>query len=380
MRIERLSGEIDIRDHLKQLDVDAGGLNILASKARQHLFHLRDMHVGAANILKQDALSVGADLAVPKNTILGKPERVDAILMGTERQLLALCKKEQPQPFGLKAMAAELKRHLKAHTPKQVQIMGVINANEDSFFSGSRFSDTAAVEAIEKMMGEGADIIDIGGVSSRPGSDAVTAQEELRRVKPVIDALYAQKLYEKVRFSIDSYAPEVISYALERGFGIVNDITGLRNDEVCRLSAEYGATAVAMHMQGTPKTMQANPEYGSLLGDISAFFEELLQKAERFGIKEVVLDVGIGFGKTLEHNLALIAQLEHFLALGAPLLVGASRKSMIDQIITTPVEERLPGTLAIHLKAVENGAQIIRCHDVKAHKQALEVARALKNG
>jgi len=335
------------------------------------------MHVGAANILKQDALSVGADLAVPKGTIIAQTPRVDALLMATRRQLADLARKELAQPYGLKGLAEQLKRFASIRKPESIQLMGVVNANEDSFFSGSRFQGNAAVQHIEKMIGEGADIIDLGGVSSRPGSEPVPESEELSRVKPVIDAVYEHRLYEKARFSLDSYAPSVVSYALERGFTIVNDITGLENDAVAKLCGEYGATAVIMHMRGIPQTMQQGPEYDDLFETIGSFFEERIEKAQRFGIADIVLDVGIGFGKTLAHNLKLVRDLEHFLIFGRPLLVGASRKSMINAIVPSEISERLPGTIALHLESVRNGAQIIRAHDVKEHVQALKVFNAI---
>ncbi len=379
MQIEKLSTHIDARAYLKALGVESGGIKIMASKMKLHLFYIRSMHVGAANILKQDALSIGAELAVPKGTVTALHSRVDALLIVNEKQLLELSRKELAQPFGLKALAHELKRFAALHAEKEVKVMGVINANDDSFYTLSRFRGDAAVSAIGAMIKEGADIIDIGAVSSRPGSAQVSAEEEMRRIQPIIDAIYAQKLFEKTTFSIDSYTPNVVAYALERGFGIVNDITGLADDEMCRISAEYHATVIMMHMQGTPQTMQLSPHYEHIVSDVSDFFEHRLEKAEKFDIKELVLDVGIGFGKTLEHNLELIAHLEHFLKFKRPLLVGASRKSMIDKIIKTPTEERLGGTLAIHLKAVENGAEILRVHDVKEHVQALRVARAIRN-
>ena len=377
MFIEKLSNRVDAVKYLRELGVDGGGIAILASKARYHLFYIRDLHVGAANILKQDALSIGADLAVPRGTVTASSSRVDAILIATHKQLAELSRKELAQPFGLKELARELALHAQGHRPGKTRIMGIVNANDDSFFEGSRFTGSAAVETIEEMIGEGADIIDIGAVSSRPGSAPVSEEEELERLRPIVDAIYAQRLYEKARFSVDTYMPGVAEYALRHGFEIINDITGLANDEVCRLCGEFNATAVVMHMQGNPQTMQAAPHYDNLFGEITAFFEERLEKAERYGIDEVILDVGIGFGKTLEHNLRLIAHMEHFLKLKRPLLIGASRKSMIDKIIPTPTEERLPGTLAIHLKAVEHGAEIVRCHDVKAHRQALSVAEAI---
>jgi len=228
------------------------------------------------------------------------------------------------------------------------------------------------------MILEGAAIIDIGGVSSRPNSLKISASEELTRVRPIIDMLYAQRIHEKVRLSLDSYEPSVIAYALEKGFSIINDITGLANDEVAQLCASYEATAVIMHMKGDPQTMQINPHYDSVLHEVGEFFEQRLEKAEKFGIKKTILDTGIGFGKRLEDNLALITHQKHFLRFGKPLLVGASRKSMIDQVVHSESEERLSGTLAIHLKAIDEGATIIRVHDVKEHMQAIAMWNALR--
>lgn len=378
MVVEKLSNTIDLHRELKILGVDGGGVSILADKGEMHLIRIRDLHVGAANILKQDALSIGADLAVPKGTVTASAPRVDALLIATERQLQQLVKKEKAQPFGLKELSAELESFCHLKRDDKISIMGIVNANDDSFYHASRFQGTQAIERIETMIAEGADIIDLGGVSSRPGSVAVSAEEELRRVRPIIDALYAQKMYEKTTFSLDSYEPLVVRYALERGFTIINDITGLANDEVARLCGSYAATAVIMHMQGTPANMQKNPVYSSVVHDVELFFRERIEKAEAYGVKEIILDCGIGFGKQLEENCALIAHQSHFLRLGKKLLVGASRKSMIDAISPAPSNERLAGTLAIHLKAIEEGASIVRVHDVSEHRQAITVWKALK--
>lgn len=377
MQIEKLSNNIDVSHYLKELGVDGGGVGILASKMTHHIIYIRDLHVGAANILKQDALSIGADLAVPRGTVVAATPQVDCILCATTKQLNLLSKKELAQPFGLKELAKKLAQIAKTKKPKSTQVMGVLNANEDSFFSGSRFVNRDSVFAIEKMIEDGADIIDIGGVSSAPNAKSVDAKEELERVKPILDIIKEQKLYEKVDFSIDSYEPVVVEYALKSGFKIVNDITGLGNDEICRLCANYDAKAVIMHMQGTPATMQIAPNYNNVLSDIYSFFQERIEKAESFGVKDIVLDVGIGFGKTLEHNLKLIKHLEHFLTLDKELLVGASRKSMIDKIHPSLPQDRLAGTLALHLEAMKNGASIIRAHDVKEHVQAIKIQKAL---
>ena len=362
---------------LRRMDVDKGGISILSSKHEHALIEIKDLHVGAANILKQDALSVGADLAVPRGTVTAQYPRVNALLIGSKRALAKLVQKEKAQPFGLKEVSFYLQNYVAEEKRKKTEVMGVVNANDDSFFHGSRFSGNEAIQAIEKMIGEGADIIDIGAVSSRPGASIVDAEEELRRFAPIADAIYASGLYNDVRFSIDSYTPQVVSYALEHGFDIVNDITGFENDELCKLTAEYDAEAIVMHMQGTPQTMQNSPHYEDVVKEVYEYLQNQAKKVESFGVKRIVLDIGIGFGKTLEHNLELLRHLPHFATLHRPILVGASRKSMIDMISPSPVERRLGGTLALHLKAAREGAAILRVHDVFEHVQALLVEEAL---
>ncbi len=376
MLVEIISNSIDAKRFLRELGVDGGGVDILASKMHHHTIHIKGLAVGGANILKQDALSIGADLAVPRGTVIAKTPKVDCLLIATTKELKILSKKELSQPFGLRELAHRLQDILKIKKPKSTEIMGIINANDDSFFSGSRFRDSSAMQKIEKMIVEGANIIDIGGVSSRPNAPMVSADDELSRIKLIVDTISRERIYDKVKFSIDSYEPKVISYALDRGFSIVNDIRGLESDEVCKLVASYDATAIIMHMQGRPQTMQDNPNYHSLLSDIYTFFEDRVAKAESFGVGDIIIDVGIGFGKTVEDNLKLIKNLENFLTLEKKILVGASRKSMIDKISPSLVENRLAGTLALHLEAYKNGASILRVHDVAEHIQAMRVEEA----
>lgn len=368
----------DAKKVFKELGCDVGGINILSKKTKLNTVYIKNMHVGAANILKQDALSIGADLAVPNGVIVARDKYVDAILIGTSKHFEILSKKELAQPFGLKELAKSLKNYIN-ETNYKTKIMGVLNANEDSFFKNSRFDNKEASLRIEKMIEDGADIIDIGAVSSRPGSIAVEPKIELERLKDIVDTIYANKYYEKVDFSIDSYEPLVIDYVLNHGFNIVNDITGLQNDEVCRLTSKYNATAVIMHMQNDPQNMQQNPNYENVILEIDDFFKQRVEKVQSFGVNKIVLDVGIGFGKNLEHNLTLLKNLEHFKHFGYELLIGASRKSMINMIVPASIEDRLAGTLAIHLESIRNGASIIRCHDVKEHYQAIKVFEAINN-
>lgn len=349
----------------------------MVDKKATEIFLIKNLRTPGANILKQDALSIGAELAVPKMTITCEAERVDAVLMCSKKQLKELIKKEKLQPFGLKKLANELEGFVKFKS-HPLKIMGVLNINEDSFYEKSRVEEDEVLKRALKMVEEGADIIDIGGVSSRPGSKAVSWETEMERVKPVIDILFKNKIHKKVKLSIDSYTPKVIEYALKNGFSIVNDITGLENDEVCKVAAAHGAEVCIMHMDRDPETMQKNPVYDDVVLDIKEFFKEQIEKAKKFGIEKIVLDVGIGFGKTLEHNIELLNHQEDFLTFGYPVLIGASRKSMIGKISSSSPEQRLGGTLVIHFQAVENGASIVRCHDVPEHAQAFKVLQKIK--
>ena len=380
MHIKRLDSLSDVKKIMKNLDVDKVGIKIMSKKSKIYLFYIKNMHIAAANILKQDALSIGAELAIPNGVISCKFKSCDALLIGTKKHMEILSKKELAQPYGLKGLAKKLREYL-SEREFDLKIMGVINANDDSFYPKSRFKGQKAIEKIENMIKEGADIIDIGGMSTRPGSLEIEEKEEFSRVKPIIDEIYKNSIYEKVIFSIDSYRAKIVKYALDKGFKIANDITGLQDDDIAKIVAKYNAKVVIMHKKGNIKDMQKNPVYEDVTIEVGDFFESRIKKALNFGIKKenIILDPGIGFGKKLEHNIELLQNLSDFKRFGCEILVGASRKSMIDMIIKTPVEQRLPGTLAIHLKAAQNGASIIRCHDVYEHKQAFEVYKKLND-
>ena len=367
----------DFEKLYQELGTEIGGSKILSKKSHMNCIYIQNLHTGAANILKQDALSIGADLAVPRGTILNITKTVNAILIASDKHLETLSKKELSQPFGLKDIAKQLKNFTNKKR-NDTKIMGIINANDDSFYSSSRFKNDDAINKITEMIKDGASIIDIGAVSSRPNSDVVDEKEELKRIKNICDIIKKEELYKKIKFSIDSYTPSVIEYALSCGFTYVNDITGLQDDEVAKITAKYNASIIIMHMQNDPSNMQDNPNYDNVILEIDDFFSQRIKKAKDYGIKNIILDVGIGFGKTLEHNCELLKNLEHFSHFGYEVLIGASRKSIIENIVAnTPIEQRLSGTLAIHLDAVNKGASIVRCHDVKEHFQALSVLNAI---
>lgn len=375
--IQKLALDTPIPDLLKKIGVDAIGAKILYKKSQINFFFIPDLDIRAANILKQDALSVGADLAVSKDVAAMSVKTTDALLICTDAELEKLIKKESIQPFGLKKIAQNLKRFVSQ--PQSPQIMGVLNINEDSFFKESRIDESSFEDRFLAMCEDGADIIDIGAVSSRPGSEYPGSDEEMRRIEPILSIIAKRSLHKKAKISIDTFVPKVAKMALLAGCHIINDITGISSAELAAVVAEHNATLVIMHMRGTPKDMQSFTNYENLFFELDAFFEKRLEVAESFGIKHTILDVGIGFSKLLEHNLALIKHLRHFAAHAKPLLVGASRKSMINQISASSPEERLAGTLALHQKALDEGASIIRCHDVKEHVQMLRVWQALKN-
>jgi dihydropteroate synthase len=256
-------------------------------------------------------------------------------------------------------------------------IMGILNVTPDSFSDGGQFFEPAAAIAHGiRLVEQGADMLDIGGESTRPGSEPVSAAEETRRVVPVIE-----KLREKVSvpLSIDTWKSEVADAALRAGATIVNDISGMTMDGgMLDVVARHGATAVVMHMKGTPRTMQQAPHYENVLTEVFDFLMGRVQEAHLSGVAHLIVDPGIGFGKQLDHNLQLMKGLNTFVRLGCPLLVGPSRKSFIGTLLDLPVDERLEGTAAAVTACILRGANIIRVHDVKEMKRVAIVADALK--
>jgi dihydropteroate synthase len=257
-----------------------------------------------------------------------------------------------------------------------MKLMGVVNVTPDSFSDGGMFLDAeAAIAHGRELAGQGAEILDVGGESTRPGAEVVSVEEEVARVVPVV-----RGLADAATVSVDTSKVEVAEGALDAGASIVNDVTALRNaPEIGALCAERGAGLVLMHMQGDPRSMQRDPVYDDVVDDVKAFLAERLEAAVGAGVDEerVWLDPGIGFGKTLEHNLELLRRLGELRELGRPLVVGTSRKSFIGKIDGSPVGERLGGTIASSVLAMAEGADVLRVHDVAQAAQAVTVASAI---
>jgi dihydropteroate synthase len=256
------------------------------------------------------------------------------------------------------------------------KVMGVVNVTPDSFSDGGLYLDAeAAIAHGRELLVEGADILDIGGESTRPGATPVDADEELRRVVPVIEGLAETG----AQISVDTSKAVVASAALKAGATFVNDVTALRGDAgMAAVVAESGASLSLMHMLGEPRTMQENPRYDDVVSEVKAFLQARLSFALDSGISEskIILDPGIGFGKTLEHNLELLRRLDELVAIGCPVLVGASRKSFLGRITGREVDQRVPGTIAVNVLAYERGARLFRVHDVAPIKDALAVTAA----
>lgn len=251
--------------------------------------------------------------------------------------------------------------------------MGIVNVTEDSFSGDGVGQDIdAAISRGKAMFADGADIVDVGGESTRPGAQPVPREVELERVTRVVESLASHR---PGRVSIDTYKPEVAERALFAGASIVNDVSGLRDQRMIEVVAEHDASVIIMHMKGEPRTMQARPRYGDVISEIESYLQDRIEAAETAGVRpgKIMVDPGIGFGKTLDHNLEIIARLRELKALGKPVVIGLSRKSFIGKLTGLPADERLEGSLAAAVLAVRNGADIVRVHDVRETARTLAV-------
>ena len=261
----------------------------------------------------------------------------------------------------------------------RTQVMGIVNVTPDSFSDGGKYHDPArALAHAWSLAQQGADIIDIGGESSRPGAAPTSVEEELARVIPVVRAV--AKSIPHIPISIDTYKPEVAAAALAEGAVMINDISGLRNPAMASLAAKTKAPVVVMHMKGTPQNMQRNPTYKDVVAEVKEFFLERIKTLGRMGVKKIILDPGIGFGKTANHNLMLLNRLEEIAALGYPLLVGLSRKSFIGKALGVDTEDRETGGVVANAIAIAKGARIIRVHDAGLGRQTAIMADCIRLG
>ncbi len=353
----------------------------MAPKAVFKAIKIENVSVVAANILKQDMLSRGGEAATSNATINHTAETTDVILFGTIKQYSDLVSRLKTQQFKLPDIAISIENalnNLNIEFVKKTNIMGILNVTPDSFSDGGvNFSVNDAVASAMQMISDGADIIDVGGESTRPGAKEVSVDEEIGRVIPVINgmrSIVGANNYSPVQqnqnpiISIDTRKSDVAEAAIKAGAGMINDVSGLRYDaKMASVAAKYGVPVVVMHAKGNPDNMQNDPQYFDVISEMFEFFIESIDIAKKAGVepKNIILDPGIGFGKTFEHNIEIIRRIEEFRSLGYPICIGPSRKAFIGEITGEKnPQKRLDGTAAVIALAVSKKVDIIRIHDV----------------
>jgi len=381
---------------MQRIGADPVGIESMRNK----IFHLNLKVEGIdcrlANLLKQEMVLLGGDVAMDKRIIDCSVAASDLILMGTRNQIKALIDRIEDRFNGLQGVAVRIRKCLKnlqglphtirckktvLHLNERTHLMGILNVTPDSFSDGGMFfaPDKAISHGIE-LASQGADIIDIGGESTRPGAKPLPRDEELRRVIPVIEGLLAKV---DAPISIDTYKSFIAEKAIEAGAQMINDISGLHFDpKMADVAAKYDVPIVLMHIKGTPEVMQLDVHYDCLLTEIMEYLEESIEIAEGAGVDagQIIIDPGIGFGKTVEDNLRIIRHLAELKSLGKPIMLGVSRKSFIGKILDAEVDQRTEGTLASISAAIMNGADILRVHEVGPARKAAQIMDAILRG
>jgi dihydropteroate synthase len=398
MRIIGFSGGADAERIMRDIGVDPYGIRLMLRKTGIFLVYIDSVPSVSANILKQEMLALGGDAAVSRNALTGKTKNTGCLIIGRPEQISSLAGKLKAQPFGLRGLSCDIEANIKKYQAKgfvlrlkkrplslgaKPRIMGIINLTPDSFSGdglyGSRVKDhpSLALEKAEGMLADGADIIDLGGESTRPGSKGISAKEEIRRIIPALKKL-AKNISAPI--SVDTTKPEVAEAAIDCGAQIINDISGLRDRRMPGVAAKGKAAVVIMHMAGNPSNMQNKTVYKSLISDISGYLRKKIDLAESSGITpdRIIIDPGLGFAKDARQNLRIINRLADFKILGKPILVGPCRKAFVGKVLKTGPQERIMGSAVSCVNAVNNGAHIVRVHDVKEIKQALKMNTAIK--
>ena len=378
----------------KKIGVDPYGINAMATKTQSINILLSAQPCKIANILKQEMLSLGADAAVARGSVACSIDATDVLIMGTLKQITALTKKIEKQPFGLNLIAEDIlvllssinqNRYILKTSRREIVlgektlIMGILNVTPDSFSDGNLFfNQQKAIERGLQMVGEGADIIDIGGESTRPGAKSVPARQEIARVIPIVESL-SSKI--SIPISVDTTKSQVAQATLSAGAEIINDISALGGDKkMASVVKKAQAALILMHMRGKPENMQTgNLVYDDLLEEIICYLQKGCRKAFAAGIEKdhLILDPGIGFGKTRDDNCKIIKNFGVLKSLGLPLMIGTSRKSFIGQITGGTPSDRLEGTAATIAAAIMNGCHIVRVHDVVVMKKIAAMTDAI---
>lgn len=395
-RVLDLRERSTLRAEIAALGADASTAEAMAERATILPVRLEDVDGRAAALLRQEMLALGAECAVHPAVAEFDPTPRPVLLLGDISSYRRLAERVSGRPFGLKEIAREVLEAVAGfEAPKPASltcgerelplgertlIMGIINLTPDSFSGdGLAGDEEAALEQARGFVEAGADILDVGGESTRPGSEPVELEEELERTLPAVEALVSEF---DVVVSIDTSKPEVARLAVAAGAGMINDVYGLRAEGMVEVVAETGVAACIMHMQGEPRTMQQDPHYDDLMSEIYGFLVERVETAVAAGVRreQLLIDPGFGFGKTVEHNLEILRRLRELRSLGLGVVIGTSRKSTIGAVLDAPVEQRLLGTAATCAVAIANGADIIRVHDVAEMTQVARMTDAIVRG
>lgn len=394
MRLLALDNRRDLDRELAQIGVDPQAWEIFAQKAQVIPLKITGISVAAGNILKQTALVCGADCALHRDAISGRIRKTDAIIFATPRQYEQLLRRLKEQPECAARLVPEIRSLLAARhrlfrlrlgkrnlNLNRTLIMAILNITPDSFYDGGRYLEPqAALDRAEQLIAEGADLLDLGAESTRPGAEPVPPEEQLARLLPVLRPL-ARKV--RVPISIDTTSARVAEVVLSEGAAVINDISGLKFDPaLARVCARHNASLILMHIRGTPRTMQRNPVYEDLMAEITAELQRSIDRALEAGVafENLLIDPGIGFGKKPEHNLEILRRLAELRSLNRPIVIGPSRKSFIGHILNLPPQERLEGTIAACIVGALNGAHVVRVHDVLPVRRALQVLAAIQSG
>ena len=357
----------NVETELEKIGFDSTYKKIAADKFQYKNIKIFDLTPAQVNIIKQTALTVGADCASHREVITGNVEKSNAILGGSYSQIRKIAEKLKHQPFSLGVLSEELIKEIEPAKHK-TKLAGIVNVTPDSFSDGGQFIEPEkAIEHALQLIDEGADILDIGAESTRPYSEGVSAEEQIRRLKPVLAGLKDIN----VPISIDTRSSEVADFVLNNGAKIINDVSGFDYDEkMADVAAKYGAAVIIQHSKGTPENMQDNPFYNDVVEEVYLKLAEKVNNAKAKGISDIIIDVGIGFGKTKENNFELLNRIEEFYSLNLPLMVGISRKAFLGAYNN---DTRDAMTLAVSYPLIQKGVDYLRVHNVKLHRQLLDL-------
>ncbi len=386
-----LKNRYDIEQHLLEIGTDRKEIEQLIDSFLYYTVRLENVDNRSAKLIHSYLVKLGGSAAIHREAGKKTKGTTDVIMTGSRKTLLELSSWLRGEQFNLESIAAELDKCLGLREQtiswgnrvldfnQKTYVMGVLNCTPDSFYPGSRFKTaSSALETAKSMIAAGADILDIGGESSRPGSAPVELGEEIRRVIPVIEEIRRES---DVLISVDTLKMEVANKALDAGADIINDISGLKNNlPMAELIASHKVPVILMHMRGNPKTMQENPHYENAVSEILMELQSLISSAISAGIPKdlIIIDPGIGFGKRVKDNMRIINELRSFKSLNFPLLIGLSRKSFIGAVLDQTVENRLTGTITANTLAVINGANIIRVHDVESAVEMVKIIDSVR--